>query len=188
MLGIEYLGDFGRGIVVTETSPAQWLGSLDAATLKSYLNRSLVPKPTSKPVLFASIATPTQAQVYAQAGFHVSAAVGWAKAAAVYFTVWNDVKAGITSMTRLKSWLAFANQLADEAKRGTVTTAAPPKPPPIDQPIITQGDGVEVTEAPPIMPPEPKTAGGGSIWPWLVGGAAVVGGAVYLKKRKKSRR
>lgn len=190
MLSVSYLGGLGRGLVVTETSPAQWLGSLDAATLKSYLNRALVPKPTSKPVIFTSIATPAQAQVYAQVAFHVSAAAGWAKAAAVYFTVYNDVKAGITSMTRLKSWLAFANQLADEAKRGSTAAPSPTRPPAIVQPMVVQGDGVSVDDEPdaPVPTGPVQTAGaGGRVWPWLLGGGAVIGIIAYAK-RKRTRR
>lgn len=194
MLSVSYLGggSFAPTFNFTETSPAQWLAALDAATLKSYLNRALVPKPTAKPVAFANVATPAQAQVYAQVAFHVSALAGWSKAAAVYFTVWNDVRAGVKSMTRLKSWLAFANQLADEARRGTTALPSPTRPPPaLVRPTVTQGDGVSVTtepDAPPIMPPAPQTAGAsGRMWPWLLGGGAIVGIIAYAKRKKRAR-
>lgn len=166
-------------------TPEQWLKSLSAQTLQAYLNPTLVPKPKVKAPVIANVTTPAQAQLYAANGFHAALASKWAAPAAVYFTVYQDVKAGITDMTRLITWLRYANKLADEARAATGPSSTQPRPP------VATTSGTDETPPPPSVPPPVATtpvatAGASeSSWPWILGGGVVLGGLIWWKKRKK---
>lgn len=168
-------------------TPEQWLKSLSATVLKSYLNPTLVPKPKVKAPTIANVTTPAQAQLYAANGFHAALASKWAAPAAVYFTVYQDVKAGITNMTRLLTWLRYANKLSDEARAATGPSSIRERPPVPTTTGTTETPPPPVATTPPVVTEtQPQTAGASdSTWPWVLGGGLAIGALVWWKKRKK---